>query len=295
MSKKRLVIFGNTNDYIIANSLLSGRNFEMVGGVIDCGANAQSKEKQRMFLSHHNLTEVQPESLNSLQTDVVLCISYHRLIPMQIFSGIMAFNIHGGLLPKWWGLNAGCWAMLNGEKELGYTLHKIDEGCDSGPIYHTFTDRIGESEYYYEVIKRVRKQVSETISNLLADIINGTLEAKTQNGARCVYTTPLKPQMGEIRDWNIKTDYLYSLYRVLGAPYGTGIFCHCDDQRYEITKMSKIKWIDNYIGSCGVVVLRKQNSVLVKTADSVIAIDKIKQDNRLIAPSSLFRVGQKLL
>lgn len=45
------------------------------------------------------------------------------------------FNIHPGALPGYAGLCAPLRGMLNGEKKLGCTLHRVDDGIDTGPIY----------------------------------------------------------------------------------------------------------------------------------------------------------------
>ncbi|MDO8694304.1 MAG: formyltransferase family protein [Sheuella sp.] len=45
------------------------------------------------------------------------------------------FNIHPGALPGYAGLCAPLRGMLNGEEKLGCTLHRVDDGIDTGPIY----------------------------------------------------------------------------------------------------------------------------------------------------------------
>lgn len=209
-------------------------------------------------------------------------------------SKFFALNLHGGLLPKWRGLNANCWAVINGEREVGYTLQQMNEGLDTGPIYHKFIFPIGDEEHYAEVISKIQKQVSENIGSILADIIDGKLQPVSQDREPHIYTTRLRPEIGTITDWNIKTDYLYNLYRVLGAPYGTGIFFSYKEKVFEITKMSKCKDIVDYIGVCGVVVLIKGDGVIVKTGDNVISIDEIKSEGNILSPASVFRIGQKL-
>ena len=42
--------------------------------------------------------------------------------------------MHGGILPEYRGGDAMQWAIINGERETGVTLHYIDEGVDTGPI-----------------------------------------------------------------------------------------------------------------------------------------------------------------
>lgn len=292
--KKRMVIFGNTKDCAIANVLLQGRNFEIVGGVVDPIVDTSFQENQRDFLRRHNLKELDLNTIQSIKPDMGLSIYYSKIIPSSVLSGFFVLNLHGGLLPKWRGLNAGCWAIINGEKEVGYTLHQMDEGLDTGPIFHKFTMQISENEHYAEVIQKIQKQVTENINDILTNIIDGKLYPIFQNGEPHIYTTRLRPELGNIRDWNIKTDYLYNLYRVLGYPYGTGILFSNKDKIYEITKMSKCKDIVDYIGVPGGIVLIKGNSVIVKTNDNVISIDEIRDKDTMISPASIFRMGQKL-
>lgn len=49
---------------------------------------------------------------------------------------IKCFNIHGGLLPKYKGVNTNFWPHMNNESNMiGLTLHKLDEKIDSGDIF----------------------------------------------------------------------------------------------------------------------------------------------------------------
>lgn len=53
------------------------------------------------------------------------------MIEMATYGGI---NYHPSLLPKYRGGSAIAWALINGEKETGVTIHCIDEGVDTGDI-----------------------------------------------------------------------------------------------------------------------------------------------------------------
>ena len=44
-------------------------------------------------------------------------------------------NCHAGMLPKYRGRNVINWAIINGEKELGITVHFIDNKIDTGRWY----------------------------------------------------------------------------------------------------------------------------------------------------------------
>jgi methionyl-tRNA formyltransferase len=47
---------------------------------------------------------------------------------------IGSFNLHPGPLPRSAGLNAPSWAIFNGEKSHGVTIHWMDPEIDTGPI-----------------------------------------------------------------------------------------------------------------------------------------------------------------
>ena len=71
------------------------------------------------------------------QVDLVVSIRYGVILKEEFIScpkvGIL--NLHSGILPKYRGIMSTFWAMLNGEKQIGSTLHKItDNKIDSGEI-----------------------------------------------------------------------------------------------------------------------------------------------------------------
>jgi methionyl-tRNA formyltransferase len=273
LKKKRLVIFGNITNHGIAKSLLTGENFCMVGGIVDTSVDKELQNTQRAFLVDNNLKEINLDFIDTIEPDLGMIISYGRIIPEKYLSKFPILNLHGGLLPKWRGLNANCWAIINGEQEIGYTLHKINAKLDEGPIYYKFTTHIAEEEKFEEAKIRIHKMVTKEIGGIISKIINAEIKEIAQENASHIYTTLLRPEIGFIRDWKITTTYLYNLYRVLGSPYGSGIHFNYKGKKYEITKMSKCKNVADYIGIVGTVVLINGESALVKTSDNIISLD----------------------
>ena len=77
------------------------------------------------------------EYIRSLQPDLVLSIRYGKIFGNE-FVGIPPLgiiNLHSGLLPHYRGVLATFRAMMNQEKEIGCTLHFIENaGIDTGGI-----------------------------------------------------------------------------------------------------------------------------------------------------------------
>lgn len=75
--------------------------------------------------------------LAASEPDLILSIRYGGILREQAITippkGVL--NLHSGLLPDYRGVMATFYAMLNGEREIGTTLHYIrDAGIDTGDI-----------------------------------------------------------------------------------------------------------------------------------------------------------------
>ena len=70
-------------------------------------------------------------------TDMIVAVRFSLLFQPHILQipRIGAFNVHPGALPGYAGLWSPLWAILCGEKQLGCTVHQIDAGIDTGPVY----------------------------------------------------------------------------------------------------------------------------------------------------------------
>lgn len=76
-------------------------------------------------------------SIAGLRPELMVVCSFRQIIPAPIIAiprfGVI--NIHPSLLPRYRGATPSVWAILNGEKETGVTIHFIDdERLDAGRV-----------------------------------------------------------------------------------------------------------------------------------------------------------------
>jgi methionyl-tRNA formyltransferase len=67
----------------------------------------------------------------------IIILSGTRIISRKFISSTSALilNIHAGITPNYRGVHGAYWALVNKEKHLtGVTLHRVDEGIDTGSI-----------------------------------------------------------------------------------------------------------------------------------------------------------------
>ena len=67
--------------------------------------------------------------------DYLISVFYNRILRREELDRFRnCFNIHNSFLPYYRGVRSINWALKNCERQHGITLHKMDEGIDSGQI-----------------------------------------------------------------------------------------------------------------------------------------------------------------
>lgn len=87
------------------------------------------------LLIPYSLKKISKKNL-PFKPDIICSIFYRYIISEEIIDTVNGriFNLHPSLLPEYKGCSSLTWAMIEGEKEVGYTYHYIDKGIDTGNI-----------------------------------------------------------------------------------------------------------------------------------------------------------------
>ena len=125
----------------------------------------RQKSPVKILAEKHSLSIDQPVSLKTctlahLHTcELGICAQYGLIVPENILNapqhGII--NVHTSLLPKYRGASPIQSALINGEKETGVTLMKMDEGLDTGPILWQKSLKIELDDTYTTVESKLSK------------------------------------------------------------------------------------------------------------------------------------------
>ena len=112
---------------------------------------AIGKDIGREILELNAINTSDFEPFKSTQPDLVLCIRYGGILQEAVIAvprfGVL--NLHSGLLPQYKGVMATFRAILNGDDEIGMTLHTIDDsGIDTGRIIATTTMAVNPGRSY---------------------------------------------------------------------------------------------------------------------------------------------------
>ena len=115
--------------------------------------------------------------------DWILSVANLEMLPADLLALARkgAINFHDGPLPKYAGLNAPVWALLNSETRHGITWHLIEGGIDEGRIVAQETFDIRPSETAFSLNTRCFEAGVQSFSRVLDAIENGAQNAEAQD------------------------------------------------------------------------------------------------------------------
>ena len=147
---------------------------------------------------HIDLNDINnQDSINNIQKmapDLIISIRYGVILKKPIIAipkhGVI--NLHSGLLPNYRGVMATFWALLNGEKTIGTTLHYIDDASiDTGSVIDQTELTVDPSRSYLWHVLSLYKSGSLTIIEAVIKITNKqNIKHTNQTGTGHYYTFP---------------------------------------------------------------------------------------------------------
>ncbi|WP_282042222.1 methionyl-tRNA formyltransferase [Winogradskyella flava] len=225
--------------------------------------------------------------IKNLKVDVIASINYLFLIEKDIIDhpDILAFNIHGSLLPKYRGRTPHVWAIINGETVAGITAHLINSGCDSGDIIYQIKVPIFKEDTGADMLKKYSKEYFPLAKKILQNIESNRLNFTPQNESEVTYFGKRTPDDGEI-NWNWKKERIRNWVRAQSYPY-PGAFTFLGDEKIIVDKVSHSDF-DILESQINGEVISVDPYVIVKVKDGALKLDEIRTEN------STFVVGNLL-
>ena len=98
----------------------------------------------------------------------------------------MFLNCHAGILPKYRGFSANPWAIMNGETQIGYTIHRMDEKLDNGDIFYVGRFTILKEQTYADVYDDIFNDMVIRIADILLGVYEGRIHAHKTEKKRCI-------------------------------------------------------------------------------------------------------------
>ncbi len=227
----------------------------------------------------------QPEDVNSdefikkldrIKPDLIVIVSYHPIIRKAILSGYKVINAHGAPLPSYRGRAPINWAIINGEKETGVTVHEVNEDIDTGDIILQERIPISEDDAAIDVLKRSLECYPRLVSRAIGLIESGKAEKVPQDPFAGSYFPKRKPEDGNV-DWSWTAQDIYNFMRALTHPY-PGAFTSSGGKKVYLWKAENPKNNKKRVSPVAGLVFGKTagGGINVTTRDSSITVTKVQ-------------------
>jgi methionyl-tRNA formyltransferase len=177
----------------------------------------------------HGLKVLTPESPNLpqvidlirvAQPDFLFSFYYRSMLGEDLLSIPVrgAYNMHGSLLPKYRGRVPVNWAVLNGERETGATLHAMTVKPDAGDIVDCEAVPILPDDTAVEVFRKVTVAAEVALNRCLPALIAGSARHVPQDLSAGSYFGRRTARDGAI-DWRRGARAAHNLIRAVAPPY----------------------------------------------------------------------------
>lgn len=175
--------------------------------------------------------------IKELNLDLILVLGWYYMLPKSTreLTKYGAWGIHASLLPNYAGGAPLNWAIINGEKETGVTLFRMEDGVDDGDIIAQKSFSIE----YEDTIKEVYKKATIASKGILLEVLLENIENIkfiSQDKSKIKVFPQRKPDDGEI-DLTKTSEEIYNFVRAQSNPYPGAFIKTIDGKKLIIEKV----------------------------------------------------------
>ncbi len=217
--------------------------FKVVGLVLPTTRQHETIDKMKADAKNSGIAFFEPNNLSddafvselkNLSPDLHFVDSYSKLIPKKVIDiAGLGFNLHPGLLPQYRGAHVLNWAILNGEKESGLSLHILTDKFDEGAVVACEKAEIDLTDTAADLDNKLIQKIPALIKSLEKQIKSDKIEFQRQEGKE--HHWPARtPKDGEILI-SENAMQIHNKIRAVSYPWG-GAFLMCNGKKIIIWK-----------------------------------------------------------
>ncbi|MEV4248188.1 methionyl-tRNA formyltransferase [Streptosporangium canum] len=200
-------------------------------------------------------------ALRDAAPDIIVANNWRTWLPSEIFDlpphGTL--NVHDSLLPAYAGFSPLIWALINGEKEVGVTAHRMNAELDAGDIVLQRAVPVGPDDTATDLFHRTVDLIEPIVREALDLIASGRARWVAQDRSKASFFHKRSVEDGRI-DWNWPAEDLERLVRAQSDPYPSAFTYHRGERiRIVSAAVSQAR----YGGTPGRVFIREGDGVVI--------------------------------
>lgn len=161
---------------------------------IDIYTDQKTDSKLESYLNKNYIHIHEFNKILDAPHDIKFLFECLTIIPVKYLDNSIWINLHNGILPYRKGMNSNLYAILNSDEFLGFTLHKITETVDNGPIIKRFYVKNDLITPWSKIKKNLINIIGKAVNRIFLDL-NDSLEFESvpiDNKEKLVFHRKLK-------------------------------------------------------------------------------------------------------
>ncbi len=271
------IVFMGTPDFAagVLNRLIE-EGYEITG-VVTQPDRPQGRKKElvpppvKVLALEHNIPVFQPvriknpeevATLRKWEADMYVVAAFGQILSREILDipPLGSFCVHASLLPKYRGAAPIQWSIIDGEKETGVTIMRMDEGIDTGDMVASVSVPILPTDTGDSLHDKLTEAGAQLCVDVIPSIVNHTATFTPQDDSASCYAKILKKEMGNIC-WSDDAAYIERLIRAFTSWPGTSTIYK--GRKLKVMKAEVVTGVE-CDAQCGSIISVNSDSFLVK-------------------------------
>ena len=205
------------------------------------------------FLEENKLPYSMPKDLKSkevinnikkMKPDLILVFSFGHILSQDVLNipKLGCLNIHASILPKWRGPSPVQYAILNNDKETGYSIMIMNKEIDEGEVLYSDSLAIQESDNTLSLLYKITSLACNSIIEVINKYSEGKLSSINQNNKNVSYSYIIKKNETYL-DFNEDADII--LQKIKAYNPNPGAKCFVNGELIKIIEAKKEILYDN--------------------------------------------------
>lgn len=232
------------------------------------------------------------KQMETIRPDVIVVVAFGQIIPPALLAmpPLGCINVHASLLPAYRGAAPIQWAVIDGQKESGVTIMRMDEGLDTGDMISRVTVPLAEDETGGSLFEKLSEAGAKLLVETLPSLEQGTAVLEKQpEDSPTPYAAMITKKMGDIC-WEQPAQQLERLIRGLN-PWPSA-YTRLGGKNLKLWKASVRE--ENSGALPGQVVRTGKEGIFVQTGDGLLCIEELQLEGKKRMRADAFLRGYQI-
>ena len=221
------------------------------------------------------------EQLRTMEPDVIVVAAFGQIISRDLLElpKYGCINVHASLLPAYRGAAPIQWAVINGDRESGVTIMRMNEGLDTGDMIDKVVVPLAEDETGGSLFEKLSHAGARLCVKVLEDLESGRAVCTPQpEESTTAYAAMITKKMGEIC-WQRPAEEIEQLIRGLN-PWPSA-YTYLDNKSLKLWKATVEKAEEETENAVpGQVIRADKNGLCICTGDGILNVLELQLEGK---------------